>query len=194
MYSQTSLSVVILQVWVGKIVKYYIHLIIKNHFMKRTVHGFLCVVIVIIAHPALSQNNSVVGTWRLTAADKILSDGTQVADYGADPHGIAVFTADGHYAVEIFRSDRMKFASDDRAKGTPEEYKNAVLSNSCHFGTYVVDNSKGTITFNIERGSYPNWDQTTQVRSFTVKNDTLSWRVPPRADGSIPVSFFKRIQ
>lgn len=162
--------------------------------MKKTLNVILCIVTVIIAQPALAQNTSLVGTWRLIAADKILPDGKKIADYGSTPRGIAIFTADGHYVVEVFRDERMKFASGDKFKGTSDEYKNAVLGNSCHFGTYSIDNVKGTITFKIERGTYPNWDQTTQVRSFTMQGDTLSWRVPATPDGSIPLSVFKRIQ
>ena len=143
--------------------------------------------------PVFSQSTLLVGSWRLTAADKILPDGSRVADYGTDPRGIAIFTADGHYVVEIFRSDRLKFASGDRAKGTPEEYKDAVLSTSCHFGTYTVDVAKGTITFHLERASYPNSDETTRVNSFALEGDQLSWHVPPRPDGSIPVSVFRRM-
>jgi hypothetical protein len=163
--------------------------------MKPTWHkGFLCIVIVMMTVPALSQPNKLIGSWRLIAADKILADGTRVPDYGKDPHGIAIFTPTGNYVVEIFRNQRKKFASDDRTKGTPEEYKEAVLSGSCHFGTYVLDTVKNTISFYIDRSSIPNSDQTLQVRSFMLKGDTLSWQVPPRPDGSIPVSVFKRIQ
>ena len=163
--------------------------------MKRTLqNGFLCIAIVMVTVPALAQSNRLIGAWRLIAADKILPDGTRVIDYGHDPHGIAIFTPTGNYAVEIFRNQRMKFASDDRAKGTPEEYREAVLSSSCHFGTYALDTVKSTISFYIDRASIPNLDQTLQVRSFTLKGDTLSWRVPARSDGSIPVSVFKRIQ
>ena len=149
--------------------------------------------LVFMAMPAFSQSKLLVGSWRLTAADKTLPDGSQVADYGKDPRGIAIFTADGHYMVEIFRSDRIKFASGDRAKGTPEEYKDAILSTSCHFGTYTVDAAKDIITFHIDRASYPNWDETTRVSTFTLEGDKLTWRVPPRPDGSIPVSVFSRM-
>ena len=147
------------------------------------------------ALPAFSQSNILVGAWRLTAADKILTDGSQVADYGTAPRGMAIFTADGHYMIEIFQSaGRIKFASGDRAKGTPEEYKNAVLSASCHFGTYNVDAEKGTITFHVDRASYPNWDESTRVSKFTIEGDKLTWRTPPRPDGSVPVSIFSRIR
>ncbi|HWK08133.1 MAG TPA: lipocalin-like domain-containing protein [Puia sp.] len=155
--------------------------------------GFFFLSLAIMTMPVFSQSKLLVGSWLLTAADKILPDGSQVADYGTAPHGIAIFTADSHYVVEIFRSDRLKFASGDRTKGTPEEYKDAILSASCHFGTYAVDVTKGTITFHTDRASYPNWDETIRVSSFTLEGDKLTWRVPPRPDGSIPVSVFSRI-
>src|SRR5580658_3271105 len=141
---------------------------------------------------ALAQSPSLVGTWILTGADKILPNGKQVSDYGADPHGIVIFTSDGRYAVEIFRSDRRKFASNDRSAGTTEEYKDAIMSTSAHFGRYVVDAEKGTISFKVDRASFPNWDDTTRVSTFTLTGDTLTWRTPPRPDGSIPVTILKR--
>ncbi|AYB29930.1 lipocalin-like domain-containing protein [Chryseolinea soli] len=163
--------------------------------MKRIIqNGLLCIAIAVTTVPALAQSNKLVGAWRLIAADKILPDGTRTIDYGQDPHGIAIFTPTGNYVVEIFRNQRKKFASDDRTKATPEEYKEAVLSSSCHFGTYALDTVKSTISFYIDRASIPNLDQTLQVRSFTLKGDTLSWRVPARPDGTIPVSVFKRIR
>jgi Lipocalin-like domain len=143
-----------------------------------------------------TQTPSLVGTWTLTAADVIKTDGTRAKDYGAEPRGLAVFTADGHYVVEIYRDehDRVKFASNDRASGTAEEYKAALLGMSTHFGTYAVDAAKGTIAFHITNASFPNSDGTTQVRPFTLVGDELSWRVPPRPDGSVPVSSFKRLR
>jgi hypothetical protein len=117
--------------------------------------------------PAFSQATLLLGSWHLTAANKILPDGRQVADYGADPRGIAVFTADGHFVLEIFRSEHVKFASGDRAKGT--------------------------VAFHTERASYPNWDEKTLVCSFILEGDKLTFRVPPRPDGSMPVSIFSRM-
>jgi hypothetical protein len=164
----------------------------KKQFSVVT-KGICFLALTLLTMPALSQSNLLTGSWRLTAADKILPDGRQVADYGFDPRGIAVFTGDGHYAIEIFRSEHLRFASGDRSKGTPEEYKDAVMSASCHFGTYSVDTAKGTITFHTERASYPNWDETTRVSSFKLEGNKLSWHSSPRPDGSIPVSIFSRI-
>ncbi|HEX3079723.1 MAG TPA: lipocalin-like domain-containing protein, partial [Puia sp.] len=82
--------------------------------------GSLFLALAFAAMPVFSQSKLLVGSWRLIAANKILPDGSEVADYGTDPRGIAIFTADGHYVIEIFRSEHVKFASGDRAKGTPD--------------------------------------------------------------------------
>ena len=144
-------------------------------------------------HSQVGAPNPFVGSWNLVAADKILPDGSRVADYGAQPHGMAVFTADGHMMIEIFRDVRVKFAANDRAKGTFEEYKDASLSSSCSFGTYSVDPSTHKVTMKIDRSTFPNIDDTTQVRAYEVDGDTLSWKVPARPDGSIPVTVMRRI-
>jgi hypothetical protein len=144
-------------------------------------------------HAQTPAANPFVGTWKLIAADKLLPDGTRVSDYGTQPHGLAIFTADGHFMVEVFRDVRVKFASNDRAKGTPEEYKDASLSASCLFGTYSVDPVSSKVTMKIDRATFPNYDDTTQVRAYELKGDTLSWRVPARPDGSIPITVLRRI-
>jgi hypothetical protein len=155
----------------------------------------LALLATLILSPSLgiAQTSSIVGTWTLTAADVLKTDGTRTEDYGPRPRGLAVFTADGRYVVEIYRADRLKFASKDRLRGSPEEYKDATLGMSTHFGTYTIDPAKGTITMHITSASFPNLDGTTQVRPFTLAGDELTWRVPPRPDGSVPISVFKRV-
>jgi Lipocalin-like domain len=148
----------------------------------------------LVAIPLLAQSNPIVGTWDLARADVILADGTHTADYGPNPHGLVIFTADGYYSVQIYRADRPKFASGDRAKGTPEEYRDATLGMSVHFGRYDVDPAKGTITFHIDRSSFPNSDETSPVRPYELKGDTLSWNVAARPDGSIPITVLHRVR
>lgn len=143
---------------------------------------------------AMAQTSPIVGTWTLTAADVIGSDGTRTPDYGPHPRGLAIFTADGHYSVAVFRAERLKFATNDRLRGTPDEYKDASLAMSTHFGTYTVDTVKHTIALHIVSASFPNFDGTTQLRQYTLEGDDLTWRVPPRPDGSVPVTSFKRVR
>lgn len=147
-----------------------------------------------VSASAMAQDASIVGTWVLTAAEKLLPDGKSVPDYGPNPHGLAIFTADGYYSVQIYRAERLKFSSGDKFKGTLEEYKDASLSASVHFGRYTVDPVKHTITFQIDRSSVPNIDDTTAVRQYELKGDELSWRVAPRKDGSIPLTTLRRVK
>jgi hypothetical protein len=141
---------------------------------------------------ASAQTSSLVGTWVLTGAEKLLPDGTRVSDYGDNPHGLIIFTADGCYSVQIYRADCLKFSSGDKLKGTPEEYREASLNASVHFGRFEVDPAKGTITFHVDRSAFPNWDDTTQVRAYEIKGNELSWKGAPRPDGSIPITVVQR--
>jgi len=147
-----------------------------------------------VSASAMAENASIVGTWALTAADKILPDGSRVSDYGPSPHGLVIFTANGYYSVQIYRAERLKFASGDKFKGTLEEYQDASLSMSVSFGRYSFDPVKHTVTFQTDRSSVPNRDDTTAVRSYELKGDELSWKVAPRQDGSVPITALRRVQ
>ena len=154
----------------------------------------LLVALLAVSVTAMAEDPSIVGTWVLTGADKLLPDGKRVPDYGPNPHGLVIFTADGYYSVQIYRAERLKFSSGDKFKGTPEEYKEASLSTSVHYGRYSVDPVKHAITFKIDRSSVPNLDDTTAVRPFELKGDELSWRVAPRQDGSVPITTLQRVK
>lgn len=143
--------------------------------------------------PPEAKSNSIVGTWVLTAADKLSPDGTRTLDYGESPRGLIIFTSDGHYSVQIYRADRTRFSSGDKSKGTPAEYRDASLGMSVHYGQYTVDPEKHTITFQIDRASFPNWDGTTQTRQYELKGDELSWRGAARPNGSIPITVVRRV-
>ncbi len=125
-----------------------------------------------------------VGTWRLVSVDNLLPEGTRVQLYGPTPAGLLMFDAGGRYALEIMSAGRPGFASKDKSRGTPEEYRAAVQGSNAHFGTYSVDTVGGTVTFRIERASFPNWEGTEQRRPFTLVGDRLTYTVPAPTSGS----------
>jgi hypothetical protein len=130
-------------------------------------------------------SHKLIGTWTLVLVDNILPDGSRVELYGPSPQGILMFDEHGNYALQIFRTGRAKFATNDKAQGTPEEYKAAVQGSNAHFGKYTVNETDGTITFHIAHASYPNWEGTEQKRTFTLVNDELKYTVPtPTTGGS----------
>jgi len=137
---------------------------------------------------------SLVGTWTLTAADDLLPDGKRVPAYGAAPRGVLMIDRDGRYSLQIFRSDRRKFAGNDKRHGTPEEYEAAVLGMSSHIGHCAINPTSHTLDFHIDVASYANWDGTVQKRAFTLAGDELSYQVPANASGIVPISVWRRVQ
>lgn len=136
---------------------------------------------------------SLVGTWTLIAADVQHPDGTRTRDYGAAPKGLLVIDAQRHYSLQIFKSERPRFASGDKSEGTPVEYKAAVMGSSTHFGTIEVDPISATLTFHIQDASFPNWEEQQQKRSYDLRGGELSYRVAPRPNGDVPISVWKRL-
>jgi hypothetical protein len=136
---------------------------------------------------------SLVGSWILVAADVQHPDGSTGRDFGADPKGLLVIDALGRYSLQIFKSERPQFASGDKSKGTPAEYKAAVMGSSTHFGTISVDAAGGTLTFHIQNASFPNWEKAEQKRSYELKDGQLSYRVTPRPNGDVPISVWQRL-
>ena len=131
------------------------------------------------------------GTWTLVAADVQRPDGSVERDYGAAPKGRLAIDAQGRYTLQIFKAERPRFASADKAAGTSEELRAAVLGSSTHYGTLALDD--GLLVFRIEAASFPNWEGTVQRRSFELHGDELRYRVPARPDGGIPMSVWRRL-
>lgn len=134
------------------------------------------------------------GTWVLVAADVVHPNGAREHDYGAAPQGLLMIDPQGRYSLQIFKSERPKFASGDRAKGTPAEYEAAVLGTSTHFGTLTVDPAAHTLVFKIDAASFPNQDGTVQKRAYELTGDELSYRVAPRPNGDVPISVWRRVR
>lgn len=133
------------------------------------------------------------GTWTLQAADVLHPDGSRTSDYGADPKGLLMIDRQGHYSLQILRSDRPRFAADAKAKGSADEYRAAVMGSSTHYGTLTLDTKRHLLVFHIDGASFPNWEGQQQSRSFELHGGVLSYRVPPRPNGDVPISVWRRV-
>ena len=140
-----------------------------------------------------SVPRALVGTWTLMAADVQHPDGSVGRDYGAAPSGRMTVDAAGRYTLMIYKSERPRFASGDRATGTPAEYRESALGLSVHYGTIRADVKAHTLTFAIEQASFANWNGTRQVRTYELKGGVLRYTVPPRPNGDIPISIWRKV-
>ncbi|MBP3984295.1 lipocalin-like domain-containing protein [Pseudoxanthomonas helianthi] len=161
--------------------------------MNRLIGMTFAMLAGLAAREAPAAESPLRGTWVLVAADKILSGGERVRDYGEKPKGRLIVDAAGRYSLQIFKSERLRFATDSKADGSADEFKSAAMGSSTHYGSVTVDDANGLLVFSIEGSSFPNWEGTVQKRQYALDGGTLTYRVPPRADGSIPVSVWRKL-
>lgn len=128
----------------------------------------------------------------MTAAYEIRADGTRATNYGEHPQGLFIVDGAGRYSIQIFRPGRLKFASGVKARGTAEEYRDAVVGSSTHTGRVEVDPAQARLIFSIESSSFPNWEGARQVRDFVFKESTLTYSVPASGSGNGTVAYSVR--
>ena len=122
-----------------------------------------------------SLKQQVVGTWTVVSTVNTRPDGSRYEALGSNPRGVFMLDANGHFALTILGEARRKFASNSRLEGTPDENKASVQGSIAYFGTYTVNDADHTLTFHIERCTFPNWDGTDQKRSVTITGDEMKY-------------------
>src|SRR5471030_2805954 len=105
-----------------------------------------------------------VGTWTLLSLGSQSAAGEMSHPFGEDARGLLMYDAHGRMSVVLTRADRPVFASDDPARGTPAEIKAAYEGFNAYYGTYSIDEARGTVTHHVEANSFPNWVGTDQQR------------------------------
>jgi hypothetical protein len=125
------------------------------------------------------QAAPLVGTWRLVSAVYRRADGSEAeTGWGKSPLGVLRYDAGGNMAVQISRSDRARWQTEDRQRGTPDELAAAFNSYLGYFGRYSVDEAARTVTHTLLGCTFPNWVGTRQQRFFQVDATTLTLRTP----------------
>jgi hypothetical protein len=144
---------------------------------RRGLIAFVAVAFALAAAPrearALSAQD-LIGTWTPVS----------VPNFDPAPKGLLTFAANGRVSVILLKGDLPKYASNNRLKGTPEEYKATGQGALCYYGTYTLSGTD--LILHIEGSSFPNWTGADQKRSnLTLAGDQLSWtNAAPTAGGA----------
>lgn len=134
-----------------------------------------------------------VGTWKFVVNETTQQDGSKFDTYGKEPKGIVMFDSGGNFVLFIAKPDPLKFASNNRLNGTPEEYKAAVHNSIAYYGTYKVDDATKTISWSIDASSFPNWYGVTQQRHFSIHDDELRFTNQVGSSGGGVLAVLKRL-
>jgi hypothetical protein len=116
------------------------------------------------ASPAPSLREQLIGTWILRIAEITAADGTKTLPFGPAPKGQVVFTPDGHFSQVHIASGLPRIAGNNRLNGSDADNRAIMRGTLSFFGTYSVDESAKTVTFNITASTYPNAEGTSQTR------------------------------
>jgi len=141
------------------------------------------------AVPPSPEPLSLPGTWVMEQAYEIRANGTRTTNYGERPSGLMMIDAAGRYSIQIFRPGRPNFASGVKTEGKPEEFREAVLGSSTHFGHVRMDAAKHQLLFDVEAASFPNWEGKRQVRDYTYAGGVLTYAVPASAAGNGTIAY-----
>ncbi len=119
--------------------------------------------------PAHSQQSSLqarlIGTWAYVSSTAKLPDGSPL--WGHEPKALFILTGNGRFSWQVFRSDRPKFASNNRLDASAEELRANNQGSLAYFGTYTVNEADKTITFRTDAGTYPNAEGEVITRIIT---------------------------
>jgi hypothetical protein len=125
--------------------------------------------------PAFTQTTipkELVGTWTIVSIT-VEKDGKTTDLYGPNPQGRRIIDADGHGFFIVTSGDLPKFASNNRAAGTPEENKAVVQGSIAFFGTVTANEADKTYTQHIEVCTFPNWIGVERKSTYTINGDEL---------------------
>ncbi len=137
-------------------------------------------------------NDQLAGAWVYVSVDTVRPDGSRTPMYGRSPQGLVIFDGRGHYALVNSRADLPRYASNDRLKGTAEEYRDVAQGSIAHFGTYIVNEADMRISFHLDASTFPNWHGVEQRRPFVLSGDDLRWTTPAASGGGSGEIVLKR--
>ena len=148
--------------------------------------ALLSMVLALCAGDATGQQKSLkdelVGAWKFVSSTSQRDDGS--ATWGQNPKGLLIFTDGNRFSLQIMRSDRPRYKSNTRMRGSLIENQATTRGTLSYFGTYAVSEPNRMLTFHIESSSFPNLNDTDQKRVLTLASDDLKLENPTPSRGS----------
>jgi hypothetical protein len=132
-----------------------------------------------------------VGTWTLVSV-VTERDGRKFDSYGPNAKGMLVLDANGRYSMILIAGGLPIFGAGNRSSGTADEALAVVAGSLAHFGIYAVDEADKSLTLQIDRATFPNWDGRSNRRSFVVRGDELRFMEQHSSAGGPATTIFKR--
>ena len=131
-----------------------------------------------------AANNRLAGVWKLVgeetrdAKDQIVQRGPNAGSGGRI--GFITYDPVGYMGVVLAWPIRPAFAGPEP---TPEEARTALSTYNSYWGSFAVNEARGTVTHQTFGAISPGFAGTDQVRQFTIAGNRLTLRPPTSANG-----------
>ena len=133
------------------------------------------------------------GVWKLVAEETRSPGGQIVAGPNAASggrFGFITYDPAGYMGVTIAWTNRPAF----RGKAsTPDEARAAITSYNSYWGSFAVNEARGTVTHQTFGAVSPSFGGTDQVRGFTFSGNRLTLRPPNLANGDQRTLTWERV-
>jgi hypothetical protein len=112
-------------------------------------------------------------TWELVSFTVTSPSGDITYPMGPDAVGLMIYEASGQMSAHLSKAGLPKFASDDTQAATADETVVAWKAYVGYWGTYTVDPHNHQVEHQVVGSWFPNWVETTQVRTYRFEEDKL---------------------
>jgi len=147
---------------------------------------------------ALAQQKSLkeqlVGTWTLVSVVNIRPDGTKFDPTGGKALGLMMYDGNSNFSFLNIRSDIPKLASNNRQKGTTDEYKAVAEGVLSYFGRYSIDEAGKFLIQHVVSSSFPNFNGADRKWSITISGEELTLASQAAAAGGSNELKWKRVK
>jgi len=121
------------------------------------------------------------GVWRVVSIETIRESTSEAISpwLGPRPTGTLVYLPNGYMTVQLMRDPPPEFDADTYEGATLEEMKEAFLGYYAYYGTYTIDETRGSVTHHIESSLLPEEREVSMERFFELDGDHLSLETAP---------------
>jgi hypothetical protein len=169
--------------------------------MRAFVVSLLGAVIALVATPDVSADLSATraanarfaGVWKLVGEETRDANGQVIPGPNAASggrFGYITYDPAGYVGVTIAWSKRPAFAG---KASTPDDARAALSSYNSYWGSFAVNEARGTVTHQTFGALSPSFAGTDQVRGFTIAGNRLTLRPPNLANGDQRALTWERV-
>jgi hypothetical protein len=136
----------------------------------------------------MSLSKRLPGTWLLESRVDMTASGERHPDplLGEDPVSLLIYDRTGHFAAQFMKRDRSNVV-----QAGPANARNNTQAQGgydAYFGTYSVDDAKGTVTQKLMASLSPGNVGMTLTRAMEVRGDQLVIELETTAADGTPVT------